>query len=125
MKRNLDLIREILIKAEEADGGISDCDLVNDKYTIAEVAFNVELMRERGLIEASIDHAGLNDKPYSVDIDRITWEGYDYLDAIRSRKVWEKARQAISAAVGDTSLSVVKETCQMVAQSLIKQQLGL
>lgn len=125
MKRDLDLIREILIKAEEADGGISDCDLVNERYTITEVAFNVEFMRERGLIEASVEHAGFNNTPYSVDIDRITWDGYDYLDAIRSRKVWEKARQAISAAVGDTSLSVVKETCQMVAQSLIKQQLGL
>lgn len=55
----------------------------------------------------------------------MTWEGYDYLDAIRSPQVWNKAKEAISMAVGDTSLSVVKQTCSMVAMGLIKVQLGM
>lgn len=55
----------------------------------------------------------------------MTWEGYDYLDAIRSPQVWNKAKEAISMAVGDTSLSVVKQTCSMVAMGLIKVKLGM
>lgn len=125
MKRDLDLIREILIKAEDAKDAVTDCDLVTPEHPIGEVAFNVELMQDRGLIEATVERAGLNNEPYAIDVARITWEGYDCLDAIRSRKVWEKAKRAISSAVGDTSLSVVKETCQLVAQSLIRQQLGM
>lgn len=60
-----------------------------------------------------------------VRIFSMTWDGYDYLDAIRSPQVWNKAKEAITKAVGDTSLSVVKQTCAMVATGLIRSQLGM
>ncbi len=125
MKRDLDLIRYILITAESADHLITDTDLVNSKYDILTVAFHVELLADKGLIVASVDYDGFRTCPLSIELNRITWEGYDYLDTIRSDKVWKKAKETISKSVGDTSLSVVKETCQLVAQSLIRQQLGM
>lgn len=125
MKRDLDLIRYVLITAEVADCPITDSELINAKYSFEEVAFHVELLADKGLIVASVDYDGFGQTPLGLELKRITWEGYDYLDAIRSRKVWDKAKEAIANSVGDTSLSVVKETCQLVAQSLIKQQLGM
>ena len=61
----------------------------------------------------------------SLEVGGLTWEGYDYLDAIRSPQVWNKAKDAISKAVGDTSLSIVKQTCTAVATGLIMSNLGL
>ncbi len=125
MKRDLDIVRGLLIAAERADAELdvlAACDgAIDPKLT----AFHVELMREHGLVDAEVSYDGLLHEPTCVTISRITWRGYDYLDAIRSSKVWKKAKDAISKAVGDTSLSVVKETCDLLALSMVKTQLNI
>lgn len=125
MKRDLDLVRNILVTAEKSDGPVDAGTLLNCCSDLRVIAFHVELMRENGLIRADVEYDGLADAPMDVTVDGITWDGYDYLDAIRSDKVWRKANDAISSSVGDTSLSVVKETCTMVATELIKTSLGI
>ncbi len=81
-------------------------------------------MQSHGLIVSEVDCDGFGE-PIDLHISSMMWEGYDYLDAIRSPQVWNKAKEAISMAVGDTSLSVVMQTCSMVAMGLIKVQLGM
>lgn len=125
MRRDLDLVRDILITVEGADQPVDDTVLCRDGRTLAEVAFHVELLRERGLANGSVRYDGLAGFPVSVEVSGLTWEGYDYLDAIRSNKVWKKAKDAIADSVGDTSLSVVKQACTMVATGMIKAHLGM
>ncbi len=125
MKRDLDLIRYILLTTEQSDKGITDSVLVNQRYDIRTIAFHTELLIDRGLVSGSVEYDGFHTTPLSIEITRITWEGYDYLDSFRSDKVWRKAKEVISKSVGDTSLSVVKDTCQLVAKTLIKQNIGL
>lgn len=124
MKRDLDLIRYILLTTEQSDKGVTDSVLVNQCYDIRTIAFHTELLIDRGLVSGSVEYDGFHTTPLGVEITRITWEGYDYLDSIRSDKVWRKAKEVISKSVGDTSLLVVKDTCQLVAKTLIKQNIG-
>lgn len=124
MKRDLDLVRCVLMSAEKADGPIDDAMLMNCCGDIRKLAFHIELMQSHGLLTASIERDAFGD-PISLVVDGLTWDGYDYLDAIRSPQVWNKAKEAIAKAVGDTSLSVVKQTCAMVATGLIRSQLGM
>ncbi len=125
MKRDLDLIRYLLLTTEQSDKGVTDSILVNQRYDIKDIAFHTELLIDRGLVSGLVEYDGFRTTPLSVEITRITWEGYDYLDSIRSDKVWSKAKDVICKSVGDTSLSVVKDTCQLVAKALIKQHLEL
>lgn len=125
MRRDMDTVRSILVTAEGADGPVSEGTLLACAADMASLAYHVELMRAHGLITAEVEYDGLGRTPLSVAVTGITWEGYDYLDAIRSPRVWAKSKSAIAKAVGDTSLSVVKETCQAVAKALIMSQLGL
>ena len=124
MKRDLDLVRCVLMSAEKADGPIDDATLMNCCGDIGKLAFHVELMQSHGLLAASVERDAFGG-PMSVEVCGLTWDGYDYLDAIRSPQVWNKAKEAIAKAVGDTSLSVVKQTCAMVATGLIRSQLGM
>lgn len=124
MRRDLDLIRSILLSAENAEAAFDGMCLVNGPRTPDVVGFHVELAASHGLIRAKVDRSN-GGRVANIWIESLTWEGYDYLDAIRSPKVWGKAKEAIREAVGDTSLSVVKEVCSMVATSLVKAQLGL
>ena len=61
----------------------------------------------------------------SVTVNRLTWAGEDYLDAIRSDTVWQRVKAAMRDTVGDTALSVVKEAGLALSLSLIKAKLGV
>lgn len=125
MKRNLDLIRDLLILAEESDGPVTDDALSASDYMRSELAYHVELMTQRGLIDGCVEYDGFHRTAMNISISSITWEGYDYLDAIRSDDVWHKAKAAVKKSVGEASLSVMKEACSLIASSMIKKQLGM
>lgn len=125
MRRDLDTVRYILMTAESAEGEVDDSTLCDDAHGIREIAFHAELLRENGLIEAEVSYDGLGSEPLGVVVTGLTWAGYDYLDAIRSSKVWRRAKEAIAKAVGDTSLSVVRDVCKMLALSMVKESLGI
>ena len=122
MRRDLDMVRDILRYTESsAERGASLCGLSGD---MEKIAFHAEMMEGRGLIECRVSRDA-GGGAYDVEVTGITWEGYDYLDSIRSPKVWARAKEVISRTVGDTSLSVVKDACKMIATEMIREGLGL
>lgn len=125
MKRDLDLMRNILITAEDSDGAVGFGTLLECESDAEKLAYHVELMQSRGLVSATVRRDGIRRCPIDAEVLAVTWEGYDCLDAIRSPKVWEKAKEAVSKAVGETSLSVMKDTCQAVARGMIMNHLGM
>lgn len=125
MKRDLDLVRAILVTAEDSLKAVTEEELLELDGDIHKLAFHVELMSEHGLIVGNVTYDGFRTQPLSIEIDRVTWQGFDYLDAIRSPKVWNRAKKVIGKSVGETSLSVVKQTCQAIAWQMIQQQIGL
>ena len=124
MERNMDLVREILLLSERADERVSALALSPESGTAREIAFHVELMEAHGLLGCKVVRSG-SGAVAQCDVLGLTWEGYDYLDAIRSEKVWSRAKEAIGKAVGETTLSVVKDACTALASSMIKAQLGI
>lgn len=124
MKRDLDLVRMILLEAEEADGRLDLSRFVDTSLPLDLLGFHVEMMADAGLVDAEVGHA-MGGRCSSVTINRLTWAGEDYLDAIRSDAVWQRVKKAMRETVGDTALSVVKEAGLALSLALIKQQLNI
>lgn len=124
MKRDLDLVRAILITAENSDEPIGEDILLSIEPDAKKMAYHLELMQAHGLINVTVKYDGLNKTPYMLKLHSVTWEGYDYLDAIRSARVWDEAKASMMGAIGEVSLSLAKETSLMVARQLIQQQLS-
>ena len=124
MKRDMDLVRSILIAAEKSDGPLDVLKLCESGISSRDAAFQVELMEAHGLIEATCKYS-FEHMPTIVKVKNLTWEGYDYLDAIRSDSVWQRSKTAIKEAVGDAPLSVIKEVCSELASAMIKSNLGI
>lgn len=124
MKRDMDLVRSILIAAEKSDGPLDVLKLCESGISARDAAFQVELMEAHGLIEATCK-CSFEHMPTIVKVKSLTWEGYDYLDAIRSDSVWQRSKAAIKEAVGDAPLSVIKEVCSELASAMIKSNLGI
>jgi hypothetical protein len=121
MKRDMDLVRHILVETENAGlTGTDSAALSAGDWDEPTVARHVELMKEAGLIDACVVSA-MGAGPVRAVIDGLTWQGYDFLDAVRSETVWRETKSTIVEKVGTASFDVVKA----VAAALAMKALGL
>lgn len=125
MRRDLDLVRSILIYVEKAEDEVDTEDLVTDGWPFEIVAYHVRLMAHHGLVDLSDDTRDMNGETLSLVVSGLTWDGQDYLDAIRDPKVWAKVKKTVKEAVGSTTFEVVRQTGTMVAMSMVKAKLGI
>ena len=111
MKRDSDLIRAILLAIEADDR----CEVLKlpeiEGFSDEAVHFHARLLVEKGFLRTYFpDRSG--QQPW-VCI-RLTWEGYDFLEAIRDPLVWRKVKHS-AAKVGSWSI----ETLAAIAKSVI------
>ena len=93
MKRDLELIRNILIKIESREL-LEPFDLQIDGYEQDLVNYHLQLLDEAGLIEIILerDESGIIITAQPI---RITWNGYEFLDMARNNSIWEKSKKKI------------------------------
>lgn len=134
MKRNWDLIRDILCSLEEdrfveyvKSGGLSDketqkfTDLKSGRIDTEaleeakqnrrnEIWLHVELLIDCGVIQnTQFDREGLNNNY------RLSMQGYDFLDDLRNQEVWEKIKaQALKSGAKLTWAFITAATEQIM-----------
>lgn len=125
MKRDLGLIRELLLKLEPlADSHAWQIIEAYDPriqvagYTPDDIEYNLQLLVERGLIEEP-----RSGPMQGIIFRRLSWEGHDYLDAVRDPKIWQKTKEATDK-VGSWTFEIVKELAKAFIKSEL-QKLGL
>ena len=82
MKRELQLIKKILLKIEEEYENTTLFGLKIEGYTTQQIANHVELLYGEGLISYYKGQYGGN-KLWSFTVGNLTNEGFNYLDTIR------------------------------------------
>jgi Hypothetical protein (DUF2513) len=114
MKRDMDLIRTILLKVEESTS-LGGCQIEIPDRSPEEVYYNARQAQDAGLIEARF-------APLSTDfhVFRLTFAGHEFLDAARNDTQWAKAKNTVIEKTGTLTLEALKIALTM----LIKQALG-
>lgn len=90
MKRDMDLIRRIVLAVRDTDDVVSRLDDVES----GQFAEHAQLLEEAGLIAAAIRSNGKRPATEAV-IFRLTWAGQDFADAIRDDTLWSRAKEAV------------------------------
>ena len=107
MKRDMDLVRAILLAAEDSNEQWLDAgSLACNAWDPVMVARHFELMDEAGLVVANVTEflgGGVDGH-----VKRLTWAGYDFLDDVRSESIWEDTKTSISDKVGSASFDLIK-----------------
>jgi hypothetical protein len=123
MKRDLDLMREILLTIEASNGPVYLPLPADPPRPPGDVALQVQLLKDAGYIQAefspireSLDIVGA--------IIRMTNSGYDYLDTVRNPKVWNETKSVLEKIGGSAALEVVKEIAAKFMAELIKPYIG-
>lgn len=122
MKRDMDLVREILLAVERSDADpIDSIQIVIPNYTLTQVSYHVHIMEEAGLVEA-LDLS--SDDGYDFEPKRLTWHGHEYLDTIRDPAIWRETKKQMEAA-GGFSLDLVKAIAKGFIKKKIEQHTGV
>ena len=97
MKRDMDLVRAILIDVEQcsdwAGGDLPEF----DKWSQAEVGYHVKIMIEVGLLDGC-EQTGDGDVGYNFGGIELTWTGHEFLAMARDNTAWKKAKAKMGKA---------------------------
>jgi hypothetical protein len=123
MKRDMDLVRKILIACEEYAHGRAPGNLQIEGFTDEEIGYHAHLMEQAGLVRAfDISHSGsLSPQAHVVSM---TWEGHEFLEAGRNENLWAKAKEA-AGSTGGMVLGVLKTVLIDLGTKAAKQAAGL
>lgn len=124
MKRDMDLVRYILMEVEGAEDNVHVRDLVTESWSFELICYHLEMLVAHGLVDGHVFRNGVGHASDGV-ARALTWDGCDYLDAIRSDTVWAKTKRVIKEAAVSVTLSVIKDAASLVAMQAIKGQLGI
>lgn len=114
MKRDMELIRIILLKIEEKFIDTAIYNLHINGYDTETVAYHCMLLSDAGLItDCRIQYA--DNGIYSFGVGALTWEGHDFLDKIRDDSTWHKTKEAIK----NKGLPLIIDTIKTVATAFI------
>ena len=129
MKRDNDLIRQILLNCEANDGPViwvSDvnADEEGEYYDFDSVTTeHFVLLKEAGFISEKYSlRSDLRPVQYGY---RLTWVGYDYLDAIRDEGIWKKTKDAVSETGGSATLEILKALALGFVKKKLSQHTGI
>ena len=117
MKRNLDLVRDILLFIEDKSETVDYFSVEIDGYGEREINYHVYLLMEQKFITG----AGPPVKHARVAISGLTWKGHEYLDTVRSENVWNKTKELVKP-VGSVSLDAILKIATEVA---VKSVMGV
>lgn len=126
MKRNLDLMRDILLFVENSDKPLLlESDMASLCPSQSELAYNVYLLVDAGFLDAEkILRLGSIVEPLpSYRIYHLTSLGCDYLDSVRSRSVWEQTKNKLKGSGTGATLQVISEIASGIILSLVESHL--
>ncbi len=133
MKRDMDLVREILLKAETREK-VSTGDLLGlvepTEEGAKKLAYHLEMLTQQAKFLGGNAHwthgVGPNHDEarrewYALDL---TWAGHEFLDAVRDPEIWRKTKEGANK-VGNWALDFVVELAKGYAKQKAKEMLGI
>jgi len=122
MTRDMDLIREILLRLEgmRIEGEYNAVRVHDPVFAGLEadpeaIGYQLKLLINHGLIASR----SKNHPAAGFIFEGLTWAGHDFLDAVRSDDIWKRTKAA-AQKVGGWSVDALVET----AKAIVKQELG-
>lgn len=117
MKRDMELIRQILLKAEALE---FEDDEPYERYwaRTPDEAYQIALLKDAGLVDADIDTIA-GGIPCGATIIRLTWSGHEFLDYSRDNKIWKMAMKHVIKPGASWTFSILVELLKQEARRRI------
>lgn len=117
MKRDMDLVRKIVLFLEDHPRGFVP-QVVIDGYSSEQIGYHVYLLAQAGLVTALECTTGGCGSP-QMEAESLTWNGHEFAENARSDTVWNRAKGVIRDKVGTASIAVMVEVLKQQARHLL------
>ncbi len=114
MKRDMDLIRKLLLQLEGEQVDLNE-------YESSQIEFHKALIWEKGLAEGPKPIYSYQRGTKTVGraiLEKLTWEGYDFLDGIREESRWMKVKDHLKGAGKIVTLESVKQAIKVLFEQV-------
>ncbi len=119
MRRDMDLVREILQQIEAWPEPQDWVEFDLPDRLPDEVNYHVAIMVEAGLIQAQ-DVSTL--QMYDWRAKKLTWTGHEFLDDARDDKVWSGAKKRLGAQFASASFEVIRAVLVDITKTILGLQ---
>lgn len=107
MKRDLDLIRKMVLAIESAESGWAP-ELSFEAYTPCQVGYHAYLLVDAGLAKG-VDNSAHGGQAPSAVITCLTWAGHEFAEAARDDIRWRRALAIAMEKGGAITFEVLKQ----------------
>ncbi len=115
MKRNMELIRAILLKLEEDQSFPKSVKIEVDGFSGREIQYHLFLLHDAGFIEG---HRIDTESP-EFCVRAITNAGHDFLAYVKNDTLWNKAKEMAGTVSQTVPLAVISQTLTKLALKAI------
>ena len=119
MKRDFDLIRKLLFWFEEKPGPEVVSVPAIDGYDELTVKYHLLLLAQAGFLDNEPELTAQG-RIVQVHPFNLTWQGHEFLDAIREDKVWNKIKSKASSLGASLSYELIKELTVNAMNTMLK-----
>lgn len=121
MQREMELIRKILFVIEDkyVDTWLGSNDIQIDGYDMKTVGYHCAILHDAGLVSDYKGQYGDNGLQF-FGVGRLTWDGHELLDKIKSDTVWNKTKDTIKKKGIPFVLDAVKEIATAITTAMIQ-----
>ena len=120
MKRDLDLIRKLVLAIEDSPTGYASDSIDIPGYSPEQIAYHSYLLVDSDLAKG-VDVTTISSTSPEWRVLYLTSAGHDFADAARDESRWRKATETVKDKAGSVTLDVMKQ----LLISLLKNTLGL
>jgi hypothetical protein len=120
MKRDMELIRALMLEVELQDSNFNYDSLQAIGYTEAQIDYHLQLLIEEKFIDGEVHHF-LGTRTPNIIIEKLTWSGHEFLDNARNESIWKEAMKTVKEKGGSVGIGILTQ----VLTSVAKQQFGL
>jgi hypothetical protein len=119
MKRDLDLVRQLLLQIEGLPAGPPA------QYRTSEIEDPVllahfELVIASGLVNGKISRSQ-SSRGDVISISGLTWDGHEWIEMVRSQSVWNATKSMLI----DSGAALTYELTKAAASTILRARLGL
>lgn len=116
----MDVARDILRMAADADGGLDARSASDDGHDMQAVCYHIDMMADAGLVRGSV-RKDWNGRYVGGHVDSLTWEGNDFLDSVSEPSAWRHVKESVARIGPSVPFEVVKD----IAVTAIRGRLGV
>jgi len=117
MKRDLDLVRKLLLAVEQEELKNELFFPVVEAYDVATISYHTDLLQQAGLIKA-LDVSDAGGPRWMAG--HLTWKGQEFLDACRDQKTWDGAKEKLRREVGFVTYELLRYVLEELPKTRLK-----